>query len=248
MSSIASLRVESIKAWHIARLLVHHGGARLKRSRRKLPIDEYLKTIDAHKVQEIAATYYGAGVKNREGFKYVDNIEKNLKVGAAHALDLDLDIAAPKRILDLGCGAGYFLYASQLLGHDCLGLDAPFVPAYKAMTEALGIKRVTYAIQAFENLPDLGEPFDLITAFRVCFNGRGSDEKIWESAEWDFFLRDVTPRLKPGGLLQLRLIGVRGQNCYTPELLSFFLKRGAEVYRSTIRLRREDLVRAESSD
>lgn len=238
-------RTKIIKNWHIVRLFLCDTGARAERIRRTLPLEEYLEKIDKNEVEKIAQTYYSTKAESREGFKYVDSIPKNLRTGAGHVLDLDLDIAPPRRILDLGCGAGYFLFVCQLLGHDCLGLDAPFVPAYKAMTQLLGIQRVTWEIKAFEALPDLGEQFDLITAFRIFFNGRKT--QLWGPAEWNFFFEDVSKHLKPNGLLQLRLNGSRARDCYTPELLSFFLSRGAEVYRSTVRLRRENLLQTQNS-
>lgn len=251
------LSSESVKKLHTVRLFLRDLPARRRRARRSLPLNDYLGKIDQEKVAAIAIKHYSAEVRNgrqarlqhcdgpgagknaNEGLKYVKNIPKNLRTGAGHVLDLDLDIRPPLRILDLGSGAGYFLYVAQHLGHDCLGVDALFVPAYQDMTELLGVRRVTHIIRPFEALPGFGEPFDLITAFRVCFDKREGG-KSWDVAEWDFFLKDIRRQLKPGGLLQLRL-NLRDGRRYTPELLNFFLSHQAEIYRSTVRLRRESL-------
>lgn len=249
------LSSENVKRLHTVRLFFRHLPERQRRARRSLPLNDYLGKIDQEKIAAIALKHYsrdiregkpgrhstgpGAGREAKEGLKYVKNVAKNLRTSASHVIDLDLDIAPPQRILDLGSGAGYFLHVAQHQGHDCLGVDAPFVPAYQDMTELLGVRRETYIIKPFEALPIFGEPFDLITAFRICFD-KLEVGKIWGVAEWDFFLKDIRHQLKPGGLLQLRL-NMRNGRCYTPELLEFFLSHQAEIYRSTVRLRRESL-------
>ena len=47
--------------------------------------------------------------------KYLD-LDRWIGVNIRRIRQLELDVARPKRILDLGCGAGYFLYIAQLTG------------------------------------------------------------------------------------------------------------------------------------
>ena len=90
----------------------------------------------------------------------------------------------------LGCGAGYFAYIAQLLGHDVLGLDIDDVPMFAEITQLLGVRRVIWRIHPFVPLPELGEKFDLITAFLICFNNHKQSE-LWGVPEWEFFLNDL---------------------------------------------------------
>ena len=52
-------------------------------------------------------------------------------VHVAHAQDLWLDRTPPLRILDLGCGAGYFLYVCRFFGHEGIGVDTDEEPLFR---------------------------------------------------------------------------------------------------------------------
>ena len=91
-------------------------------------------------------------------------------INVEHAQDLWLDRSPPLRILDLGCGAGYFLYICRLFGHEGLGLDTDEEPLFRGTTKLLNVRRVVSRIHPQVPLPDLGEKFDLVTAHRVCFH------------------------------------------------------------------------------
>src|SRR5437763_7716380 len=111
-------------------------------------------------------------------------------------------------ILDVGCGSGFFLYICNVFGHEAVGLDRYTKPMFRAITEFLHVPRIPADIEAFVPLPDLGEPFDLITAYRICFQRIGGEIKgvwkEWGPNEWNFFLNDVRNRfLRPDGLLLL---------------------------------------------
>src|SRR5437868_14347046 len=56
--------------------------------------------------------------------------------------ELELDYAPPSSILDIGCGAGYFLYIAKMLGHNVLGLDMDNMPMFRELTELLRVPRI----------------------------------------------------------------------------------------------------------
>jgi SAM-dependent methyltransferase len=155
-----------------------------------------------------------------------------------YAQDLWLDRAPPLRILDLGCGAGYFLYVCRFFGHEGLGLDTDEDPLFGGIIELLNIRRVVSRIHSRVPLPDLGEKFDLVTAHRVCFhriNRAPSGEwNEWTPADWEFFINDIqTKFLKPNGRLLLDFNPRRdGSSFFTPALRACFLAKGARIFRS----------------
>jgi len=87
-------------------------------------------------------------------------------------------------------------------------------------------------------LPDLGERFDLVTAFSICFNGH-KRANLWTSKEWAFFLNDLEKRfLRAGGEIFLGMNPEEDGSFYTPALKQFFIERGAQIDRSKVRFRR----------
>ena len=159
--------------------------------------------------------------------KYLD-LERWIGVNVRRIRQVGLDLCRPKQILDLGCGAGYFLYIAQLLGHSGVGLDIDRLPMFREITRLLGVRRVVQRIQSFRPLPNFGQKFDLITAFMVCFN----DHKmpgLWGVPEWEFFLDDLAKHLKPRGRVWLELNQEYDGTFYTLELKEFFQKRGAGI-------------------
>jgi SAM-dependent methyltransferase len=159
-------------------------------------------------------------------------------VNVRRVQDLWLDRTAPLRILDLGCGPGYFLYVCQLFGHQGLGLDTDENPLFGGLTEFFGVRRVIARINPQTPLPELGEKFDLVTAHRVCFHrlerGPNAEWKEWIPADWKFFIRDIRTRfLKPAGRLFLEFNPrLDGASFFTPELRACFLEEGARIVRS----------------
>ncbi len=165
--------------------------------------------------------------------KYLD-LETWMQINLQRVRELELDYAPPTNILDIGCGAGYFLYISKMLGHNVLGLDVDNMPMFRELTELLRIPRVVARVQAFQSLPDLDRKFDLITAHLICFNNHKSD-KLWGPPEWDYFLDDVARRLTPRGRVWLELNREYDGTYYTPDLEKLFRDRGAQIssYRVT---------------
>jgi hypothetical protein len=126
------------------------------------------------------------------------------------------------------------LFILKNLGHSVTGLDTDRVPLFGELLDLFGVRRVVYRIDAFEPLPDFGQQFDWITAFSTNFYLYHPAKKRWDTAEWDFFLRDLQHHLAPGGKIFLGLNPLYNGGYYTPEIRDLFLSRGAEVERERI--------------
>jgi SAM-dependent methyltransferase len=154
-------------------------------------------------------------------------------INVERAQDLWLDRAPPLRVLDLGCGAGYFLYVCKFFGHTVLGLDTDNAPLFRATLGLLNVPRVVARIEPGVPLPDLGSRFDLVAAHRICFQRIGGRNE-WTPQHWEFFIRDIRSRvLEPGGRLLLDFNPRQdGSSFFTPELRSCFSSQGARLFRS----------------
>ena len=185
-----------------------------------------IETIDPVAFEQIRQRYAGSN-PTEDWRKYLD-LDRWIAINIRRIRDIELDLTGRKRILDLGCGAGYFLYLAKLLGHSGVGLDLDRIPMFAEITSLLGVRRVIQRIQAFRPLPDLGGKFDLITAFMICFNSHRRPN-LWGVAEWNFFLDDIAKHLAPRGRVWLELNRESDGTLYTPELKEFFQKRGARI-------------------
>ena len=198
----------------------------LRPTRFQLETQRVIETIDPAGFAQIRQRYVVAD-PGADWPKYLD-LDRWIGVNIRRIRQLELDVARPKRILDLGCGAGYFLYIAQLLGHSGVGLDMDRLPMFREITRLLGVRRVVQQIQAFHPLPNFGQKFDVITAFMICFN----DHKmpgLWGVPEWEFFLNDLAKHLTRRGRVWLELNQEYDGTFYTPELKEFFEKRGANI-------------------
>ncbi|MDQ6654424.1 MAG: class I SAM-dependent methyltransferase [Verrucomicrobiota bacterium] len=206
-----------------------------------MTVRSVMRQIDQTKLAAIAERYRVPGEK-RHWPKYVD-VERWLRLNLRRAHDLGLTRTPRGRslnILDLGSGGGFFLLVCKLRGHRGIGLDLARPPLYGELFNLFGLRRVISAIEAFKPLPESAAahgPFDLVTAFSVCFNGQHTPE-LWGSREWDFLLDDLQQRfLLPGGRVYLDLNPEKDGSFFTPELRAYFLARGAEIDRSKVSLR-----------
>jgi len=211
------------EGWASARL---HARRRFHREKFPLRTDYIIQSIDRAKLEQIRQRYAVEGF-SPSWPKYL-HLNRWIDINIRRVLDLELDVSSPKRIWDLGCGAGYFLYICRLLGHEVLGLDLDVLPMFAEITKLLGVRRIIFRIEAFVPLPDPGQKFDLITAFLVCFNEH-KRPTLWGEAEWGFFLNDVAKHLAPGGRVWLELNREYDGTFYTRELREFFLKCGATI-------------------
>ncbi len=200
---------------------------RLLRTNR-FPLDtrRVIETIDPEGFEHIRQRYAVAN-PGADWPKYLD-LDRWIEINIRRIRELELDLSRPKRILDLGCGAGYFLYIAQLLGHRGIGLDMDRVAMFRDITRLLGVRRVVQRIDALRPLPDFGQKFDLITAFMICFNNHKMPD-LWKVPEWDFFLEDLAKYLRPRGRVWLELNQEYDGTFYTSELKEFFQKRGARI-------------------
>lgn len=129
------------------------------------------------------------------------------------AAQLGLQSGPKLRIVDIGCGPGYFLAVARALGHQARGVDAPdsFLTTverrvYTELLTALGCAQNVspLLIERFVPLPFGEERYDLITAFWICFN-RHRQADSWGADEWRFFVEDAGRHLREGGRLLLEL-------------------------------------------
>lgn len=190
-----------------------------------------IETIDPQGFEHIRQRYAVKGPT--EDWPKFLNLERWINVNIRRIRQIEIDLMRPKRILDLGCGTGYFLYIAQLLGHEGLGLDLDEPPMFGELTRLLGVRRVIWEIKAFDPLPDALGKFDLITAFLICFN-RHKQVDVWGVPEWRFFLDDLAKHLTPRGRVWLELNQEYDGTFYTPELKEFFQKRGAKIDRHRV--------------
>ena len=198
----------------------------LRANRFPLEKKRVIETIDPEAFEQIRQRY--AVKKPTDDWRKYLDLDRWITINIRRIRDIELDLARRKRILDLGCGAGYFLHIAQLLGHTGLGLDLDRVPMFAEITRLLGVRRVIRRIRAFHPLPDLGGEFDLITAFMICFNNH-RHPNLWGVAEWNFFLDDIARHLAPRGRVWLELNRESNGTLYTPELKEFFQRRGARI-------------------
>ena len=232
-------------------------GVRLSHKVRKLFSVDALLSLSEHiarrthpvSASRIAATVDQAALDNlREKYpRRADSPKINrfedarywIRINLKRVQDLWLDRSPPMRILDLGCGSGFFLYICKLFHHDVVGLDRDTNPMFRATTEFLGVPRVAADIDPMVPLPDLGEKFDLVTAYRICFQRISTQQKgewqEWSPKEWKFFLDDIRTRfLQPNGRLLLDFNPRPDGSYFDEPVRECFREQGARFFRSKV--------------
>ncbi len=113
-----------------------------------------------------------------------------------HWIHNDLLGGLPGRILDLGCGPGFYANRLAALGHKCVGID--FSPASirhaKQEAESKGLN-CQYRL-ADVRMSDFGDGFDLVMMVFGEFN-------VFRQSDAEAILRKAKAALRSGGLLLL---------------------------------------------
>jgi cyclopropane fatty-acyl-phospholipid synthase-like methyltransferase len=173
-----------------------------RRSTRRLSGD-VIAQLPQDRIRAIQEQHSGAIAKGEHHRKWL-NVEFHMQRAARDAIALGLHESEPLHILDIGCGAGYFLAVARHLGHSITGLDKSDNEVFNDFVALMAIPRVIHSITPFAPLPDFPQPFNLITGFEVRFNWKNKRER-WTCDEWRYFLNDGRARLAPGGRMRLEL-------------------------------------------
>ncbi len=146
------------------------------------------------------------------------------------------------RILDIGCGGGYFAYICGLLGHDVQAIDVADFAVFNEMIEVFKVRRRTWRVRPLESLPAFEARFHLVTAFRTTFNlstDSNTEGNMWGPREWEFLLDDLMENhLERAGRIYIQLNRAQKYGAfYDAELLDFFRRRAVFVEDGKILIR-----------
>ena len=122
------------------------------------------------------------------------------------------------RVLDLGSGPGWFVWALRTAGHYADGLQpmGSLNQAPPQLSSLLEVEPVNQSINEFTLLPPPPCRYDLVTAWLICFDrscedgahrweGRmGQPRREWHTAQWQYLLTDLACHiLKPHGAVAI---------------------------------------------
>src|SRR6476646_239562 len=125
-------------------LTYRRGWRRARRSLFPVPLKPMLAQLDAERAREIQQRY----ADSTAGYAKYANIEPWLRLNRERVQDLNLHRSAPRHVLDLGCGGGFFLFILKNLGHSVLGIDVERVVLFTDLLELFGVPRVACRISA----------------------------------------------------------------------------------------------------
>ena len=169
--------------------------------RRWLP--DVLASLEIDELIKIRAGARGK-INNLHYLKYF-NVEGYVREHLHRVIFLGLH-NAPRDVLDIGTGFGYFPYICMFFNSRVKATDLPGIPLFDEVTDFLGIDKIHHRIEPFQPLPDLGMKFHVVNAARVAFACKSNLIDRWGPEEWDFFFTDaVTNQLRPGGRIFLDL-------------------------------------------
>lgn len=110
------------------------------------------------------------------------------------------------RVLDIGCGFGYFLKVCQEFSCEAVGLDVPDTLIEEA-AKIIGVVYRPFTVTNFVPLPSEYQELDLVTTFGVNFRRsaeQNAGDDYWGWDEYAFLARDIMPRLTQHGRWVLR--------------------------------------------
>ncbi|MGA9821319.1 MAG: methyltransferase domain-containing protein [Desulfobaccales bacterium] len=144
-----------------------------------------------------------------DALKYSE-IDFWLGINIMRFLELNLWKQKNLKILDIGCGPGFFCFICKMLGHEAIGMDRPLEYfndseriIYTVIPEILNVEIIRRKITEYESII-LQDKFDLVTAFMVCFN-KHKEIGEWGKAEWISFINDIFNYINPKGKLIMNL-------------------------------------------
>jgi SAM-dependent methyltransferase len=169
------------------------------------------------------------------------NYEKWLREACRRFLVYDFDRLAPgSRVLDLGCGGGFFLVVCRHAGFATVGLDLDEDPVFNSLIAVFGLERIACAIEPGRKLPDLGGPFDAVAAFMTCFN-KLPDGSPWNREPWQFLLEDLRTHVVDGGRVVIKFNVSSQTGEYYPREVGAMMRSlpgySASFYRDSVVLR-----------
>src|SRR3982750_371918 len=118
-------------------LTYRRGWRRARRAIFPVPLKPILAQLDAERARQIQQRYSGSTA----GYAKYANIEPWLRLNRERVQDLNLHRTSPKRVLDLGCGGGFFLFILKTLGHSVVGLDTDRVALFGELLELFEVPR-----------------------------------------------------------------------------------------------------------
>lgn len=183
-----------------------------------------LAAVDRDRFAALQAKYVGNSFA-----KYLD-LEYWILVNVRRAQLLGLDNGVQRRVVDLGCGCGYFLHVCRLLGHDVQGVDWP-KPIYKDVAQLLGVPVLEHRIDP-SSLPPIPPPYDVVTAHMVCFNGHNT-RSLWGARDWAVFLDRFV-----GATLHLELNRESDGTVFPRGVAELFGERGGVIVGRNVVFRR----------
>jgi hypothetical protein len=138
----------------------------------------------------------------RQKLKFAD-LDKELTRAWKTAKGVGLDQSPALDVLDLGLGAGYFLYVCQRLGHRVVGLDRPDLPLWPQICGWLGVHTIVEHTIAPKRLrPDMGGRLDLITAFGCPFNYLELEHRLWTNGPFSSMICAIAFSSQMGALIR----------------------------------------------
>jgi hypothetical protein len=163
-------------------------------------VKRVVKELGEKNIRKVGSTEFEDAKNNKVCNRYfTGDIYRWMSEKVSVALWLNLNKGPKKRIIDLGTGAGWFVYYCRLLGHECYGTDILNRPEYEAGYDFLGIEVLGDLTRPMEKM-NLDGKFDYITTMRSFI---GQRPNAWSKDEWKFFFEDMYDHLNDEGALYI---------------------------------------------